>query len=187
MLAVECQDGLGSYFDGESAEEEIHLAIGNGKAVFDPEFVCSANSILALYFGMRRFSSAYKLTALWETRSSCGRACNVRTRRRSSGLSPALRKSVTHFGHTLAARSGIGNGPYIINYKCDFLKQPPAFCSWQIFLLCLLAVPRLIYPMRVGESVSARPHLAPRRMSPISRFLFGCSGPQTGAASALRR
>ena len=74
MLAVECQDGVGSHFDGDGDVKEIHPPDGNGKTILGAEFACGANGILPIELGMRPVAEANLLFE--ETDQFAGFPCN---------------------------------------------------------------------------------------------------------------
>ena len=58
LILVECQDGVGSHFDGDGDVEKIHPADGNGKAVLGAEFARGANGVPQVEFGVRPVAEA---------------------------------------------------------------------------------------------------------------------------------
>ena len=78
LLLIECQDRVGSQFDGDGDMEKIHPADGNRKAVFGTQFTGGTNGVAPVEFGVRPVAET---DFLFEEADQCaGFALNDRAR-----------------------------------------------------------------------------------------------------------
>ena len=84
MLLIECQDRVGSHFDGDGDMEKIHPADGNRKAVFGTDVIRGANGVPPVEFGVRPaagtdflFEEADLNARIFPLRQECGDDTNA--------------------------------------------------------------------------------------------------------------